>query len=230
MRLDKLDPLNYTLHSINLHVGDDVISYPPNGKCWIPEDPESYAFVRSRDGNHEIHGWNNHRGAGGEIKVIKRGVYRNPSWTPSPPPYGSDVMVSLFVASKISSSVNSFRIFVPDTSTESVVRDSNRRIIGVRRLILYHDPFAATHRLRVVSEDSRSLTRVYSRHLCTPGGFEEAYGESEQLMEESPGSINTGALYLEILDDQGIRCTSLIPMKDKENAFAEFTRAIDSMC
>lgn len=204
MLLMKFEPFNYTGHEIVLHTSSGpTVKFERRGACWACPIPERTAFIRKIDGDHEVHSAGFPGDSNSDIIVSHKPQYTGVSWQPSQPPYGSDLIVSILAAEQIKR--EPYRIFTPDMSKSSVMRDQNGKIIGIRRLQLRSDFFAASHRLRVVRNEKNYSCRVYSRHTVNSEGLSEARNELNGKIE----SELMKDLVLEIVDESGVRCFSI---------------------
>lgn len=204
MLLTKFEPFNYTGHEIVLHTSSgSIVKFEKRGACWACPIPERTAFIRKIDGDYEVHSAGFPGDSNSDIIVSHKPQYTGVSWQPSQPPYGSDLIVSILAAEQIKQ--EPYRVFTPDMSKSSVMRDQNGKIIGIRRLQLRSDFFAATHRLRVVRDEKNYSCRAYSRHTIDSEGLSEARNE---LNGEIESELMTD-LVLEIIDGAGIRLFSI---------------------
>lgn len=189
-----LEPLNFTPHDINVRLGKKSTTYQTVGVCRAKQR-ERCAFTWDLGTSTEIHvgGW-----AIAEhphLVVMRKPEYDTIEWVPGPPGQDADVIVSVVAAPVVPTERPDLRVFVPDTGPTSAIRGEDGRIEAIRRLVLWHDPRAATHLLRVITlinpVNEGDGCYVHSRHLPTLQGIQE-------VIDENP----TGG-YLELVNDHG---------------------------
>jgi hypothetical protein len=219
MKAGPFDPLNFTPHDIVIRLGTGKeITFPSVGVCRAEPGPERCAFTCQHGDEFETHapGWAS-TGVGydatgeeraqagyGCIVVLQRPSYGGITWSPGPPGEKADVIVSIVAAPLVAVDRPDVRVFVPDTGPKSAIRGPDGRIVAIRRLILWEDPYAATHRLRVIilvnPVNEGDGCYVMGRYLPTREGIEEALADRQvgdlELVDERGTSRASDALSL----------------------------------
>jgi hypothetical protein len=194
-----LEPLNYTPHDIVIQLGKErSLCYQTVGVCRA-KAREAAAFIWDEENDIEVHahGWAIPENP--LLVVMRRPSYDDVEWVPGPPAEGADVIVSVVAADPVVKLRPDLRVFVPDTGPASAIRHRSGKAAGqikaIRRLILWHDPYAATYLLRVITlvnpVDEGNGSYLHSRHLPTREGIEEAVQE------------NPSGGYLELANEHG---------------------------
>lgn len=203
-------PGNYTPHDITIQLRGSILEYPSVGVCRAKQR-ERCAFIWDPDHKTECHfgGWGVEEPSA--LVVMRKPKYDAVEWSPGAPGEGADVIVSVVAAPVVTIERSDLRVFVPDTGTMSAVRDNRGRIKAIRRLILWHDPYAATHLLWVISlvnpVNEGDGSYVHSRHLPTREGIAEAIDENHaggilELVNRSGQSRLSAHQFFDVQSDQ----------------------------